>query len=65
VESALKYGLSEDREKQAQNLLGAVNALTEAGFAVTRAEALCFGDLAIQCAYLGKSGSPISEPVTK
>jgi len=52
----------EDRETRSQNLLGAVKALTEAGYAVTNAEALVTGDLVIR-AYLGKSGE--SEPVSK
>ena len=44
----------------AQNLLGAVKALTEAGFAVVKADAVNAVYLTIQCAYLGKPESPKS-----
>jgi hypothetical protein len=55
----------ENRKTKSQNLLGAAAALSREGFAVTRAEALNTGEIAIQCAYLGNVSSPRSEPVAK
>ena len=61
--------MERDMEQEAaQNLLVAVNALTEAGFAVTKAEAIpVYGryDLAIRCTYVGFPESSESEPVVK
>jgi hypothetical protein len=50
---------------KSQNLLGAVELLSKEGFAITKAEALTTGEIIIQCAYLGNSESPKSDPVTK
>jgi hypothetical protein len=54
-----------DKREQSQNLLMVVEALTRGGFAVLKIEALPYSVVSIQCAYLGNSGSPKSDPVTK
>jgi hypothetical protein len=54
-----------DRKEQSQNLQRAIEALTGGGFAIFKAEALPYGLVNIQCAYLGDSESPKSDPATK
>ncbi|MDR2080191.1 MAG: hypothetical protein LBP74_10780 [Treponema sp.] len=54
-----------DKKEQSQNLQRAIEALAGGGFATFKAEALPYGLVNIQCAYLGKSESPKSAPVTK
>jgi hypothetical protein len=54
-----------DKKEQSQSLQRAFEALTGGGFAVLKAEAEPYGVVNIQCAYLGNSESPKSDPVAK
>jgi hypothetical protein len=58
-------GKIEYQRIMAQSLLNAIKAITEEGFAVTRAEAVDPMNMVIHFAYLGNSGSLINDPVTK
>ena len=52
-------------KKQSENLLGAIEALTQKGFLVTKAESAGYEEVLIRCAYGGLNSSPKSEPVSK
>jgi hypothetical protein len=54
-------------KKQSQALAKAVEVLIGAGFGILKAESggTDGNELTVQCAYLGNSASPNSDPVTK